>query len=125
MNIDDLTYGDLKKIAALFSGNGEAKNAAIDDHLIGKPVIIRTYSAGVHFGILDARNGAEVRLRDTRRIWYWEKAFTLSQVSQDGVGGNTKMPAAIPEIILTECVEILPCSEKAAECLRSYNVHEV
>ena len=33
------------------------------------PVIVRTYSAGVHFGYLVAREGKEVRLTRSRRIW--------------------------------------------------------
>ena len=36
---------------------------------IGKYVIIRTYSAGVHVGTLVSQNGKEVMLKDTRRIW--------------------------------------------------------
>lgn len=39
--------------------------------MIGKEVIVRTYSAGVHFGTLESRNGKEVVLKDARRIWDW------------------------------------------------------
>ena len=47
-------------------------------------VIIRTYSAGVHAGYLKYREGKEVELINTRRIWYWEGAASLSQLSKDG-----------------------------------------
>lgn len=128
IKIDELTIKQAREIAAMFSAPSfdvaVESVEGIDSHLIGKPVIIRTYSAGVHFGILDARKGPEVRLKNCRRIWYWEKAFTLSTVAMEGVGGSSKMPAAIPEIVLTECIEVIPCSEKAASVLESYPVHK-
>ena len=33
-------------------------------------VIVRTYSAGVHAGIMVSRNGKEVVLKNARRLWY-------------------------------------------------------
>ena len=40
--------------------------------------IIRTCSAGVHAGYVESRNGEEVVLRYSRRLWRWAGAFTLS-----------------------------------------------
>ena len=37
-------------------------------------VLIRTYSAGVHFGYLKRREGKEVELVNTRRVWYWDES---------------------------------------------------
>jgi hypothetical protein len=114
MDINQLTIGQAKELAAMF-GAQQSIQAALDAHLIGKHVIIRTYSAGVHFGILDARQGAEVRLTDTRRIWYWNKAFTLSKVAADGIDQSTsKLSVTIPEIVLTEAIEIIPVSAPVA-----------
>ena len=92
--------------------------------MIGKDVIIRTYSAGVHFGTLAARDGKEVTLTNARRLWYWEGAFTLSAVAQNGVKKSSKLSVAVPEIILTEAIEIIPCSEAATANLRSLEAHE-
>lgn len=92
--------------------------------MIGKDVIIRTYSAGVHFGTLAARDGKEVTLTNARRLWYWEGAFTLSAVAQNGVKQSSKLSVAVPEIILTEAIEIIPCSEAATANLRSLEAHE-
>ena len=92
--------------------------------MIGKPVIVRTYSAGVHFGTLASRDGKEVVLNDSRRIWYWEGAFTLSAVAQNGVKKTSKLSVPVPEILLTEAIEIIPCSEAATENLRSLKAHE-
>ena len=38
---------------------------------IGEKVIIRSNKAGVVFGTLLEKEGAEVRLGNVRRIWYW------------------------------------------------------
>lgn len=92
--------------------------------MIGKEVIVRTYSAGVHFGKLAKRDGKEVVLTEARRIWYWEGAFTLSAVAMFGVAGSSKISVSVPEILLTEAIEIIPCSEAATACLRSLKAHE-
>lgn len=92
--------------------------------MIGKYVVVRTYSAGVHVGVLSAKDGKEVTLTDSRRIWYWEGAFTLSAIAKSGVSKTSKLSVAVPEIDLTEAIEIIPCSEAAEACLRSLKAHE-
>jgi hypothetical protein len=81
--------------------------------------IIRTYSAGVHFGVVKSREGKEVVLTDARRIWYWDGAASLSQMAVDGVKKpeNCKFSVPVPQIILTEAIEIIPCTKKAAKCI--------
>jgi len=92
--------------------------------MIGKPVIIRTHSAGVHFGTLKQREGKEVLLTNSRRIWYWEGAFTLSAVAMHGVSNESKISIEVPEILLTEAIEIIPCSDKATVSLRGIKAHD-
>ncbi len=84
-------------------------------------VIVRTYSAGVHAGYLKSRNGKEVVLTDSRRIWYWDGAASLSQMAVDGVSKpeNCKFAVVLPYIILTEAIEIIPCTEKAKVCIEA------
>ena len=92
--------------------------------MIGKKVIVRTHSAGVHFGTLAEKEGKEVVLRGARRIWYWEGAFTLSAVAVSGVGRGSKLSVLTQEILLTEAIEIIPCSEEATENLQGLKAHE-
>lgn len=82
-------------------------------------VIIRTYSAGVHAGYLESRDGQEVTLKNSRRLWYWDGAASLSQLAMDGVSKpeNCKFAVVLPKIILTEAIEIIPCTEKAKLCI--------
>ena len=78
-------------------------------------VIVRTYSAGVFFGDLVSRKGKEVVMRNARRLWYWSGASSLSQLSVDGVKnpGLCKFPCPVESIILTEAIEIIPCTPTA------------
>ena len=83
--------------------------------MIGKHVIVRTYSSGVFAGILKSRNGKEVVMTDARRLWYWDGAASLSQLAIDGVSKprNCKFPAPVADILLTEAIEIIPTTAAA------------
>ena len=80
-----------------------------------KYVIVRTYSAGVFAGNLKSRNNKEVILTNARRLWYWDGAASLSQLSIDGVSKpeNCKFPCEMDEILLTEAIEVISCTEKS------------
>jgi len=88
----------------------------------GVYVIIRTYSAGVHAGYLHKREGKEVTLKNARRIWYWEGAASLSQMALEGVKKpeKCKFSVAVPEILLLEAIEVIPCTDAAMK-----NIQEV
>ena len=77
--------------------------------------IIRTYSAGVHAGYVKSREGKEVTLVNARRLWRWAGAFTLSELATEGTTNpeECKFAVSVPEIILTEAIEIIPCTERA------------
>lgn len=80
----------------------------------GTFVLIRTYSAGVHFGSLISRSGQEVHLSNARRLWSWTGALSLSEVASNGIDlKNSKMSVLVDEIILTQAVEIIPISNKS------------
>jgi len=87
-------------------------------------VIVRTYSAGVHAGQLSLRDGKEVVLKNSRRIWYWDGAASLSQLAVDGTSkpDRCKFPCEVPEITLTEAIEIIPCTEKAQASIKGVKV---
>ena len=84
-----------------------------------KPVIVRTFSAGVHFGYLKSRNGKEVKLERSRRIWQWFGAWTLSEIAATGLDVTKSKIAAPVSIILTEAIEIIDCTAKATAIIES------
>ena len=81
---------------------------------IGDFVLIRTYSAGVHFGTLIKKEGKEVTLSNARRLWSWSGALSLSEIASKGIDlKNSKVSVPVEEIILTEATEIIRVSEKS------------
>ena len=115
MNIDELTLGQIKQLQGLLGGG---KEDSIGHPYMGKKVIIRTYSAGVHFGKLASKDGMEVILEDAIRIYYWDGAFTLSQMAMEGVTKPENCKFAMPvDNITVEAIEIIPCSKNAVESL--------
>lgn len=88
--------------------------------LIGQKVIVRTFSAGVHIGTLDAKSGKEVRLSGAHRAWYWKGAFTLNEIAVKGVGSGSKIGVAVPTVELTEAIEIIPISDDAFATLEAH-----
>ena len=85
--------------------------------MIGKKVIIRGINSGVFFGTLAEKNGSEVRLHDCRRLWYWEGAASISQIAVEGVKepDACKFTVSVPDIIITDAVEIIACSDYAVD----------
>ncbi|WP_416768504.1 DUF6948 domain-containing protein [Sulfurimonas sp. ST-25] len=116
-NIDDLTIGEAKQLAAMF---GSQKSSGGLKGMIGEKVIIRTYSAGVWFGTLTQKAGNEVIIKDARRMWRWcaKKSISLSAVALYGVQQEkSKIAPALPSVWL-EAIEIIPCSADAIESIQ-------
>jgi hypothetical protein len=109
-DVNELTIGQAKELASIFP----TSNASAVSPMVGKTCVIRTYSAGVHVGEVARHNGREVLLKNARRIWRWGGAFTLSEVATKGVDPEkSRIAVALPEILLTEAVEIIPATKEA------------
>jgi hypothetical protein len=120
MNIDSFTLGELKQIAAIV--NNQIAQPAINTAphpFIGKYVIARCYSAGVHAGEVVSVDGETCVLKDSRRLWSWKAkdGVALSGVAQTGVQLGCKIDVVNPEIYLTGICELIPCSEVAKESI--------
>ena len=101
--------------AVEIQSNGKTSRA-VDNVEMSNIVLVRTYSAGVHFGTLKSRDGTEVTLTNARRLWSWSGACSLSQVAVDGVDlANSKISVAVPEILLTQVIEIITMATNAAK----------
>ena len=112
MNIDQMTYGELKQIAAMFN---QVASTTAPHPFVGKYVIARCYSAGVHAGEVVSADGENVILKDSRRLWSWKAkdGVALSGVAQNGLKSEGKVDTLNPEIALTGVCELIPCSMKA------------
>lgn len=91
-----------------------------------KYVIVRGDRSGVFAGYLKEANGKEVTLLNSRRMWYWSGAASISQLAVDGVSKPTecKFPCEVSEMIVLDVIEIIPCTEKARLSIAGVRVWE-
>lgn len=123
MNINDLTIGQAKELAALFGA--QQAPVTIDNKMVGKYVIVRCKDAGVHAGVLESYNGREAVLTESRRLWYWKchKGAFLSGVAVHGLSDESKLGAPLSRIHLTETCEIIECSAESEKSIRAKDNH--
>ena len=97
----------------------EAKG--INDYAIGKEVIIRTYSAGVWFGVLKQKAGNEVILTKARRMYKWwaKESISLSGVARHGIKQDDSKICGELDSVWLEAIEIIPVTGNAAESIRT------
>lgn len=89
--------------------------------MIGVRCIVRTYSAGVHFGtVVYAKEGTgDVELENACRLWKWEGGgLSLSGVNRDGMrGGRVDVTG---RVYLTDAIELIPTTEAFENSWRNY-----
>lgn len=87
-------------------------------------VVVRSRESGCHAGYLLSREGANVTLKDSRRLWYWKGAATLSQLAEEGVKNpsDCKFPQTVSEIKILGCCEIITATEAARESIEKVPV---
>lgn len=107
---------------------GSVPTTLVKDETTGLPyVIIRTYSAGVHMGYLKAKEstlaGMEVELINTRRLYKWAGALTISELAAIGTTNPSgcQFTMEIPSITLV-AIEIVPVTETAFNSLTNVPV---
>lgn len=92
-------------------------------------VMIRTESAGVHYGYLKSKEytlaGTIVVLLKARRVWAWYGAASLSQLATDGTSkpNDCKFPCEVNSIEL-KAIEIMPITNKALKSLNKVKIWE-
>ena len=123
MNINDLTIGQAKELAAMVGC--DSVEQPLNNGMLGKYVIVRCRDAGVHSGFLESHNGRECVLTESRRLWYWKakKGAFLSSVAIDGISTDSKIGKAVSRIHLTENCEIIECTDFARDTIASAIAH--
>ena len=120
MNIEEMTIKEAREIAAMFGntpGNTTSGATAMGwkNPYIGKRVLVRTYSAGVHIGTLvsvNPQNAMECELKDALRLWKWEGGgLSLSAVAHNGIKGGRINKT--DSVILTNAIEYIPVTPEA------------
>ncbi len=82
-------------------------------------VIIRCREAGVHAGELVSRKGREVVLKDSRRIWFWKGAASLSELAVYGAKfpAECRFGVVIDRLELMEACEVIHCQPAARKMI--------
>lgn len=119
-----------KLISTLLSDEPSNNNKkSIWDSHIGKKVIVRTYAAGVFYCTLKNVEEDTALMDDCRRIWKWEGAKELCDLSIHGIGNpaNSRISVSTDNHLAFQVVEILECSKKCIQILdsiKSWSEHE-
>ena len=114
-SLDNLTVAEVRALLAAFGGGA---SVAQPHPFVGRYVILRCYSAGVHAGYLVSQTGDQAVLRDARRLWSWKAkaGVALSGVAVHGLAGG-KIDTLVTEIALTGVIETIPCTDVARESI--------
>jgi hypothetical protein len=112
LDIDSLTIGQAKELVSIFTPQGQSSTL---NEFVGEKVIIRTYSAGVWFGVLRQKSGNEVILKNARRMWRWhaKQSISLSGVANYGIKEDESRIAPAVSKVWLEAIEIISCTESA------------
>ena len=91
------------------------------EKFINQKCVFRGDRSGIFFGTLLEKDGQEVLIGNCRRIWYWEGACSLTDIANIGTTcpNNCKFTIATESMMITDCIEILPCTEQAIKVIES------
>ena len=88
--------------------------------------IIRSYGAGVFFGYVAEQkselNGVNITLKQSKRIHYWDGAYSLTQLALEGTKKplNCRITDAVKSQFIANVIEIIPMTKQAEK-----NLYEV
>lgn len=83
-------------------------------------VIVRGNRSGIFAGNIVKRKGQEVKLKNCRRLWYWDGACSISELAKKGTSkpDNCKFTVTVGEIEILDIIEIIVCTEEAEKNIK-------
>lgn len=110
MNIDDLTIGEAKALAAMFSQTS-ATNTADHDPV---EVVVWTDKRGVIFGTTKNVHARPITLTNARMCLYWSKNVGgVFGLCENGPTNGCKISAALPEASFEGVTGVSKVTDKA------------
>ena len=92
----------------------------MNTELLNKKVIARIERAGVFHGTLDYIDNEIIRLKDARRIYYWNGALSVTDIAAKGItGGKITIPVHVVEFMSDKIVELNECSDEATKSIKA------
>ena len=111
MDINDLTLRQINEIKEL-STIKRSDNVKEQHPMLNRKCMLRTYSAGVHFGVvswIDPETSMEAKLTEAYRLWSWESGgLSLSAIANKGIKSGRIDKTG--EVFLTNVIEYIPYS---------------
>jgi len=92
------------------------------DLLKGKICVVRSNMAGVFFGEVVEIEGSQVLIKNARKIWRWNGANTVEDISQTGVLSSSKVTVMVETVLIEKFEQIIPCTEFAITNLTNQEV---
>lgn len=121
MNIDELTYGQIKEIAKLTCGTKQPSSSGLGNQFVGKYVIVRSRNEGINAGKVIELDDTEVILEDARRLYYHKPANKelswYEGVALEGLSKDSKVGAEVTKLIV-EDYSITICTKDAEKSIR-------
>lgn len=95
----------------------------MNTELLNKKVIARIERAGVFHGTLDYIDNEIMRLKDARRIYYWEGALSVTDMASRGLtSGKISAPVSKVEFLTDKVIELNECSGDASRSIEAVRV---
>ena len=125
MNINDLTIGEAKQLACMFSGSASSN---LFSDVIGKYVIVRSQNEGINAGVVIQADETGVILAEARRIWYHKpkdkKLSWYEGVAKTGLSPDSKVSCSVNKKVIIEKYSITYCTKEAETSIRGITAHE-
>jgi len=117
MNIDDLTYGQMKEIANRFGfvAPQQPKEQTDNKSLsLPTPVIVCTDKCGVVFGYTTNYHGDQITLTQARMCLYWStEVGGVFGLAEKGPTKNCKISATAPSLMLNGITAVFAVDDVA------------
>lgn len=95
------------------------KSKSLYSAFIGRDVIVRSSQAGVFVGHLHACTLHTCIISNSRRLWSWNGALSVSEIARSGITGG-KLGTVDPEqAVIRDACEIRICADGVADRIRS------
>lgn len=84
-----------------------------------KYFIVRANRAGVFFGKVKERSHDEITMTNVRKLFYWDGACAVEELAMNGTKkpNNCKFTVEIPEMVIADPIQVIPCTENAVESI--------
>lgn len=117
MDINDLTIGQAKELAAMF---GQCQSVEMVPTHHEQPVIVTTEHRGVVFGYTENVSARPIALKRARMCLYWSRDVGgIFGLAENGPSKDSKISATLPQIQLEAVTAVMTVDPKAEKAWTS------